>query len=98
MIIDTCSTSEYKDESVKVLDTEKSSAQFLNIYATMLQALMNVSRKPLFMIGGLFIFPQSVMESLDRKIPYLLIGCHQINKPGFPTPKNLSDAFDNVMD
>lgn len=30
------------------------------------------------MIGGLSVSPNAVIESLDRNIPYLLIGCHEI--------------------
>lgn len=69
MIIDTCTTIENSNGEVKVLDTDKSAGQFLNIYATMLQSLMNVSRKPMIMVGGLYVTPNAVMESLDRKIP-----------------------------
>jgi hypothetical protein len=28
----------------------------------------------------------------------MLLGCHEIDKPDSPPPKNLSEAFDNVMD
>jgi len=59
---------------------------------------MNVYKKPLLMFGGLYVSPNQVMESLDRKIPYLLIGCHQIDKSLSPQPKNISDAFENVLD
>ena len=80
MIIDTCSVSEVTTEGVKVLGTDKSSTQFLNIYTTMLQSLMNVSRKPLIMVGGLNVNPyQSWRVSTAKSLKCFLAATKLIN-------------------
>lgn len=58
---------------------------------------MNTSRKPIIMIGGLNVSPNAVIESLDRKIPYLLVGCHEIDSDRNNNPKKIYDAFERVL-
>lgn len=68
---------------------------------------MTTSKQPIFMIGGLNVSLVSVKEYIDRKIPYLLVGCHNIesenkkNKREVKTYGNLDDelkiAFQRVL-
>jgi hypothetical protein len=58
---------------------------------------MNVTRKPMFMLGGNYVHPKSLVESIDRNIPYLLLGTNKISYSTKP-PLSLQEAFENVID
>ena len=80
-----------------VCETAQSFDQFANIQAMILQTLMAVSRKPMFMVGGNFVNPKSLIESIDRNIPYLLVGTNKISSLNKP-PQSLQEAFETVIE
>jgi len=57
---------------------------------------MTVTRKPMFMLGGNYVNPKSLVESIDRNIPYLLLGTNKISNS--TKPVTLQEAFENVID
>jgi len=80
-----------------VCETPQSFDQFANIQSMILQNLMAVSRKPMFMLGGNFVNPKSLIESIDRNIPYLLVGTNKITSLNKP-PQSLQEAFEIVIE
>jgi hypothetical protein len=104
VVIDTCSKVEMMPDlkaefgySLRVCDTPQSFDQFANIQSMVLQTLMSYSRKPMFMLGGNFVNPKSLIESIDRNIPYLLVGTNQISEFG-KLPQSLQEAFESVIE
>lgn len=95
-MIDTCSVIEpYANGDkvdLKVCDTTQSFEHFANIQSMILQTLMNTSRKPMLMIGGTYINPKSLIESLNRNIPYLMMGVNKFEKNEKPA-KTLQEGF-----
>jgi len=57
---------------------------------------MTVTRKPMFMLGGNYVNPKSLVESIDRNIPYILLGTKKISNS--TKPVTLQEAFENVID
>jgi len=58
---------------------------------------MTVTRKPMFMLGGNYVNPKSLVENIDRNIPYILLGTNKISYSTKP-PLSLQEAFENVID
>jgi hypothetical protein len=49
------------------------------------------------MLGGNYVNPKSLVESIDRNIPYILLGTNKISN-STKAPLSLQEGFENVID